>query len=54
MSIIADQLKEGNNFQSKTIETQKNQSEVLNKTVSLLRNNSRKLMAFNRIFYARD
>ena len=32
MFIIADQLKEGNKFQRKTIETQKNQTEVLNKS----------------------
>ena len=54
MFIIADQSKEGHKFQRKTIETQKIQSELLNKTVSLLCMNSRKMMAFNQIFYARD
>ena len=51
MFIIADQLKDVNNCQRKIIETQKNHSEVLNKAVSLIRNNSRKLMACNQIFY---
>ena len=54
MFIIADQLKDVNNCQCKIIETQKNHSEVRNKAVSLIRNNSRKLMACNQLFYARD
>ena len=49
-----DQLKDVNNCQRKIIETQKNHSEVLNKAVSLTRNNSRKLTACNQLFYARD
>ena len=53
MFIIADQLKDVNNCQRKLIETQKNHSEVLNKAVSLIRNNSRELMACNQLFYAR-
>ena len=53
MFIIADQLKDVKNCQRKIIETQKNHSEVLNKAVSLIRNNSRKLMACNQLFYAR-
>ena len=54
MFIIADQLKDVNNCQRKIIETQKNYSEVLNKAVLLNRKNSRKLMAGNQFFYARD
>ena len=54
MFIIANQLKDVNNFQRKIIETLKNHSEALNKAVSLIRNNSRKLMACNQLFYARD
>ena len=52
--MIADQLKEVNNCQCKTIETQKNYSEVLNKAVSVIRNNSRKLVACNQLFCAHN
>ena len=54
MFITIDQLKDVNKCQRKVIETQKNHLEFLSQEVSLIRNNSRKLMACNQLFYARD
>ena len=54
MFITADQLKDVNKCQRKVIETQKSRLKVLNQAFLLIRNNSRKLIACNRLFCARD
>ena len=54
MFITVDQLKDVNKCQRKVIETQKSCLEVLNQAFLLIRNNSRKLIACNRLFCARD
>ena len=52
--IIASQMKDIQKTQSLLIETQKNHTITLNSAIDLLNNNTRRLMACNQYFYARD
>ena len=52
--IIASQMKDIQKTQSLLTEKQKNHSIILNNAIKLLNENTRRLMACNRYFYARD